>query len=197
MSRIVPNCRPGKSGGATPTMVNSAPFRRIRAPTMSARPLNRVCHRRWLMTTTGCAPGVTSSDAASSRPWLAVTPRRSKTLPVTMTPLTRSVSFSALRLAVMPPQAAAPSSCVAPSRSTALGRVGHDVPVRAVEDVVEAIALLDREPLQQCGVDQAEDRRVGADAEREREDRGGGEARVLAQHARGVNEALPGGGEQA
>ena len=46
---------------STPTMVKTPAFSRTSLPTMSALPPKRVCHRRWLMTATGCAPGVTSS----------------------------------------------------------------------------------------------------------------------------------------
>ncbi len=42
----------------------------------------------------------------------------------------------------------------------------------------------DRQPAQQQGVGRAEDGGVGADAERQGEHRDGGEARILAQHAR-------------
>ena len=48
----------------------------------------------------------------------------------------------------------------------------------------------ERQRPQQHRVDDAEDRGVGADAEREREDGGRGEAGILAQHAHGVDEVL-------
>src|SRR6185369_16526419 len=54
----------------------------------------------------------------------------------------------------------------------------------------EAVRLLDRQPSEQHRVDDAEQRRVGADAERERDDGDGGEARRLAHHAQAVAHVL-------
>ena len=53
-----------------------------------------------------------------------------------------------------------------------------------------------RQRPQQHGVDDAEDRRVGADAEREREDGDGGKARAAKERACPVAEILPEGFEQ-
>jgi len=56
--------------------------------------------------------------------------------------------------------------------------------------VDQPIAIGHRQALQECGVDDGEDGGVGADAEGERQDGGGGEAWPLPQHARGVAEIL-------
>lgn len=53
-----------------------------------------------------------------------------------------------------------------------------------------------REGAEQDGVDQCEDRAVGADAERERERRNRGEPRRLSQHAERIANVLPDCGHQ-
>ena len=50
--------------------------------------------------------------------------------------------------------------------------------------------VLDRQQAQQHLVDQGEDRRVGRDAERERQDGGGGEARIEPQQTDAVPDVL-------
>ena len=64
-------------------------------------------------------------------------------------------------------------------------RVGEDVVV-VHRDLHQLFRMSDRERAQHHGVDQAEDRRVGADAEGEREDGDQREAGAPAQHARRV-----------
>jgi len=61
----------------------------------------------------------------------------------------------------------------------------------------EAVPVGDGQPLQQRGVDQAEDRGVRADAEREREDGRDGKSRLFAQHPRRVAYVVPEIREQA
>src|SRR5918992_1537351 len=46
---------PLKRSGATPTMVNGAPFTISLRPITAGSASRRRCHRSWLMTTTGCA----------------------------------------------------------------------------------------------------------------------------------------------
>ena len=57
----------------------------------------------------------------------------------------------------------------------------------------EPIGILVRERLEQDGVDHREDRGVRADAEREHDEHGGGEAGALAEAAKGVAHVLQGG----
>jgi len=54
----------------------------------------------------------------------------------------------------------------------------------------DALDVRERQPLEQDAIDRAEDRGVGADADAEREHRGDGERRRLAQRARRVAEVL-------
>ena len=56
--------------------------------------------------------------------------------------------------------------------------------------VDQPLGVRDRQPLEERRVDQAEDRGVRADPEREGEDGGRREARLLPQHARGVAQVL-------
>ena len=72
----------------------------------------------------------------------------------------------------------------APSVDAGAGRIDLDAD--------EAVAAPVRKRLQQHAVDDREDRRVRADAERQRQDRGRGVARVLAQR-RAARSARPGG----
>ena len=67
---------------------------------------------------------------------------------------------------------------------------GEDVLRRNVRHDDEAVRVGIREGLQEDGVDDAEDRRVRADAEREDADRHGRKARVLPQHAERVSDVL-------
>ena len=60
----------------------------------------------------------------------------------------------------------------------------------AAGDVGEAGGIAHRQALEQRRVDEAEDRGVGADAERQRQDDGDGEAGLAAQHPGGVAEIL-------
>ena len=57
----------------------------------------------------------------------------------------------------------------------------------------EPVGILVRERLEQDGIDNREDRGVRADAEREHDEHGGGEAGVLAKAAKGVAHVLQGG----
>ncbi len=59
-----------------------------------------------------------------------------------------------------------------------------------VFDEDELLGLLDRQHAQQNGIDEAEDGCVRADAQRERQDRDGGESRRGAQRAHGVAQIL-------
>ena len=118
-------------------------------------------------------------------------PSRSKRLPVTIEPLTSSVVLSAFRLAVMPPHAANRFEDVVAVAQRRVHRIREHAADVAAVNVDEAIAVGDGQPLKQRGVDEAEDRGVGADAERERQDGGDGKAWLLSQHARGVAHVLP------
>ena len=66
-----------------------------------------------------------------------------------------------------------------------------------MKDRDEAIGLSIRERLEQHGVDDAEDRRVGTDAETERQDDDGREAWALEEPADGVSEIAHGKGARA
>ena len=61
---------------------------------------------------------------------------------------------------------------------------------RLVLNQHEAITIRVRERFEQHAVDDAEDRRVGADAQAEGDDRDGGEARALAKRSRAVFQVL-------
>ena len=63
-------------------------------------------------------------------------------------------------------------------------------------DADQALGLMERQRLQQHAVHHAEDRRIGADPQREREGGQRREAGLLPQHARGVAQILPEIGEQ-
>ena len=60
-----------------------------------------------------------------------------------------------------------------------------------VHDAHQAIGLRKRQRLEQHAVDDAEDRGVGADAERQRDDRGEREGRRGAKLSRGVADVVP------
>ena len=62
--------------------------------------------------------------------------------------------------------------------------------------VVQAIRIAVRQRLEQHAVHHAEDRAVGADAERERDQRRRGKRRRAAQHAEGIADVLPQLGEK-
>ena len=64
-------------------------------------------------------------------------------------------------------------------------RIGED-PAGPPVHVDEALAVRHRQALEERGVDQAEHRGVGADAERQRQHGGDRESRLLAQHPCGV-----------
>jgi hypothetical protein len=66
---------------------------------------------------------------------------------------------------------------------------------RAVPEVHEPLRLGEGEGAEERGVDDAEHRRVGADAERDRRDHGRGEARPREEPARGVSQVAPERGE--
>ena len=76
-------------------------------------------------------------------------------------------------------------------------RIGEDTAVLLPLHVDQPIAIGHWEPLQECGVDDAEDGGVGADAEAERQDGREREAWPLPQHAGGVAQVLAEVGEQA
>ena len=130
------------------------------------------------MTTTGCAPGVTSSAGDSSRPSAGWTPSTWKKLPVAMTPGTSSAESPALRLAVIPPQPASPSNDRRAVPQRRVLRIREDAAGAAVH-VDQPLGIGDRQMLEQRRVDEAEDRGVRADPERERQHRREREARLL------------------
>ena len=75
-------------------------------------------------------------------------------------------------------------------------RIGEDSARPAVH-VDEAFALRYRQALEERGVDEAEDRGVGADAQRQRQHGGDGESRLLAQHAGRVAQVVKDAAEAA
>ena len=60
--------------GATPTMVIGMLLMVDFLPTIAGSPLKRRCQYAWLITTTGCPPGVTSSCGVNRRPAAARRP---------------------------------------------------------------------------------------------------------------------------
>jgi Skp family chaperone for outer membrane proteins len=70
------------------------------------------------------------------------------------------------------------------------GETAFDAAIVVVADAVELRGIGDRKRAQQDALDQREDGRVGADAERQRDDRGEREARRLAQLAQRVADVV-------
>ena len=89
---------------------------------------------------------------------------------------------------VMPPHAARPSNTCVPSRRAAYIGYENTPPLPAVR-VDEPVAIVDGQALKQGRVDETEDRGVRADAERQRQNGGGRETRLLSEPARRVAES--------
>ena len=112
----------------------------------------------------------------------------------TRTPCTRSASVSSrMRFAVVPSMHREADEV---RRARAIvdevhRRAGVAVSLLRVHDAHEAVGLRKRQRLEQHAVHDAEDRRVGADAERERDDRGEREGRRRAELSRGVADVVP------
>src|SRR5262245_8001445 len=71
--------------------------------------------------------------------------------------------------------------------------VGEAVAASKAADVTEqdeSLRIIDRQRFQQHGVNQAEDRRVGSDAQRQRERGHASKAAMLQQHPRGITQVL-------
>ena len=103
----------------------------------------------------------------------------------------RSAPSPAFRLATKPDQAATPSKACVPSRSAVYIGYGEDTAVLLPLHVDQPIAIGHRESLQECGVDDAEDGGVGADAEAERQYGREREGWLLPQRADGIAKVLP------
>jgi hypothetical protein len=76
-------------------------------------------------------------------------------------------------------------------RSRAQKRAGTAAVVRRNPDFDDFLRAMQRQRAQPDDVKQLEDRGVGADAERQRQQRDDREPRTLAQHARAVANVLP------
>ncbi len=98
---------PSKPGSATPTTAKSRLFRRNgRSSTRGSAPSRRV-QKRWVSTTTGRAPGTTSSSSRKKRPRAARVPSTEKKLADTSVPKTRSLEPATVRLIGRPPKSTA------------------------------------------------------------------------------------------
>ena len=156
----------------------------IKRPTMFRSPPNRVCHRRWLMTATSGAFG-RSSSSLIVRPSIGSTRSSGKNSEETAcTAQSRRFTRASQgrRAAGRPCRDAFERSVVAlpiePGRRR--DRVVTVAAPRLVHhDQVFAVGIRQR-PQQQL-IDDGEDRGVGADAEREREDDGKREAGAAPQ----------------
>ena len=134
----------------------------------------------------------TSSPARSQRPRAGVTPSTGNSSAETRVPATRIGSPSPVNVNQWPSAYAATSSVRMSSRM--LGE--RAVRIRA-GDADEALGRRVGKRREQNAVHQAEDRGVGADAERQREHGDGREARAAPQHARAEAQVLREGVEHA
>ena len=145
------------------------------------------------------APGVSSAvenqrpisgrtPSVVRTPWLAVNVRTSSGSPW---PVTVAVARRAPDADVLEGL-----SVVRVGQEDGVGEVGLVDAADRVDDPDERVGIGIGQRFDEHAVDDAEDRRGGADAERERQDGRGGEAGLLPQHARRVAKVLPEIGEQ-
>ena len=176
-----PGATPKNPGGVTPTIVSGTrPSVSVR-PITSRAPPKYDCQNAWLITTTGppLPPPRTSSDGWNSRPSAGVTPSTSKAPALAHTPLTKWLSPPVLKSksASNPVHANAPSNRAACSLDLLPDRVGPRPLLRRRpgDELRQPLGILDWQRPEEEAVDDGEDRRVGADAQRERGDDHGGE----------------------
>jgi hypothetical protein len=74
---------PVNEASATPTISNARSPSVTALPTTDGSPPNLRCQNPWLMTATGCAPAVVSSEAESKRPSAGCTPSTRNVFPET------------------------------------------------------------------------------------------------------------------
>ena len=187
-SLIRPTSAPKNPGGITPTIVNGIRCTVSWRPTMSSAPAKRCRQRRWLITTTGPSDvSRRSSAGVSIRPRMAVTPSTSKKRPLTYAASTRSAWPLVERSNLWLDHANAPSKNSV-SRVLISSQIGcdHD-PLRSS---ARAAGIAHRQRPQDQAVEDREQRRVGADAERERQHDDGREAGISSNLPDAVPEIL-------
>ena len=185
-----PGSTPENRASATPTIWNGLSSSTNPRPTMAGSRPNRRVQNAWLMIATGWAPGCRSSELASRRPADALTPRSPKASPETN--CVRTGSFSP------PPKITGRITWVliAKRLDVTAGDVAQAHEQRVVEGlrlrppravvgerhIDQLFRLAHRKGPQDQRIDQRERRDAGAQRQRERHQRGGCDARILAQH---------------
>ena len=180
-----------RSAGATPTIVNALPSIRIVDPTMSGRPPNWRRHRPSPITTTRCrrfrrrrrrARGRAAARPEDVEEWRG---------DVGAVDQLRIAGAGEVRRARCDRRGAREDAALRRDVDEVRRRVGHrQASVAAVEQLDEAARLPVGQRPQQHAVDDGEDRRIRADAERQRQRGDGREAGLTAEHARGVPDVL-------
>ena len=166
-------------------------FSVIERPITAGSPPKRRFHRPAPITTTGGASGRPSSGR-NTRPAAACTPSTSNSEAEARRPCSSSASPGAGE--TRPPhlrRGHRTEAVVAIAEIQVVGRgqgEGAAVLLAALQNHGQPARVPVRQRAQQHRVDQAEDRRIGADAERQHQDRRQRESRRLRKHTQAVNQ---------
>ena len=196
----MPTWRPKNSRGATPTTVAGTPLTTMALPTIAGSACNRLVQYRPADHGAG-----RSSPSPADRPVPSMTAAEGRPHAERGEEVARDVlAVDRLRLESFPGYLKAGAGdrqkvrerlvviakvLVVPPREGAHARLSGI----SAQQLDELFRVAHRQRAEHQRVDQAEDRRVGADAERERQNRHRGEARRATQRPRGISHVLPRG----